>query len=183
MVEKASCDEAFIDVTDVVNQKYASLSDSERETLYIRPDAWGGCFFIGHKEGGGFLPENELDQKLFLANDLALQMRKALFDHLHYRASCGIGHNKTLAKLASGKNKPNAQTCVPLRYIREGLREVKINDVRFCGGKVCEVLQQNGVSTMGEVQEMILQELRQMGLSESTAELIKNLSWGSVMRR
>jgi hypothetical protein len=56
MVEKASCDEAFIDVTEVVNQKYASLSDSDRETLYSRPDAWGACFFIGHKEGGGFLP-------------------------------------------------------------------------------------------------------------------------------
>lgn len=72
MVEKASCDEAFIDVTDVVNQKYASLTDSDRETLYSRPEAWGACFFIGHKEGGGFLPESEFDQKLFLANDLAL---------------------------------------------------------------------------------------------------------------
>jgi hypothetical protein len=31
---------------------------------------------------------------------------------------------------------------------------------------------------MGEVQDMTLQELRQMGLSESTAEWIKNLSMG-----
>jgi hypothetical protein len=31
---------------------------------------------------------------------------------------------------------------------------------------------------MGEVQDMTLKELRQMGLSESTAEWIKNLSMG-----
>jgi len=68
-------------------------------------------------------------------------MRDALEEELGYKASCGIGHNKTLAKLASGKNKPNAQTCVPIRYIKGGLRVVKVNDVRFCGGKVCEVLQ------------------------------------------
>ena len=35
-------------------------------------------------------------------------MRKAIDDELSYKASCGIAHNKTLAKLASAENKPNA---------------------------------------------------------------------------
>jgi len=50
-------------------------------------------------------------------------MRKAVWDELGYRASAGISHNKTLAKLASAMNKPNAQTVVPRRYILDTLKD------------------------------------------------------------
>jgi nucleotidyltransferase/DNA polymerase involved in DNA repair len=40
-------------------------------------------------------------------------MRKAIDQELNYKASAGISHNKTLAKIASSQNKPNAQTVVP----------------------------------------------------------------------
>jgi nucleotidyltransferase/DNA polymerase involved in DNA repair len=67
-------------------------------------------------------------------------MRKTIDRELGYKASCGISHNKTLAKLASSQNKPNAQTVVPIRYMIKGLKEIKINDVRMCGGKVGDAL-------------------------------------------
>jgi impB/mucB/samB family len=56
MVEKASCDEAFLDVTAEINQKYSNLLDSDQKELFNRPEGWGSSFFLGVKEGGGFLP-------------------------------------------------------------------------------------------------------------------------------
>lgn len=67
---------------------------------------------------------------------------------------------------------------MPIRYVQKGLQPIKINSVRFCGGKLGEILTRNGVETMGEIQEMTVQMLKQMGLSESSAEWVKNLSHG-----
>ena len=142
IVEKASCDEAFIDVTEVVNNTYI------KNNRQVDND-WKGAHFFGKKEV--FIPETDLDKKLMIANGIAYQMREAIFNELGYRASCGISHNKTLAKLASGQNKPNAQTVVPIRYIKDGLVSVRIKDIRFCGGKVGEVFKSNGIQTIGEV--------------------------------
>ena len=72
-------------------------------------------------------------------------MRFQIDQELGYKASCGVSHNKTLSKLAGSQNKPNAQTVVPLRYIHKGLSTIKINDVRFCGGKVGDAMSRNGV--------------------------------------
>jgi nucleotidyltransferase/DNA polymerase involved in DNA repair len=57
---------------------------------------------LASKEEGVFVPENEHDRKLFIANQIARGMRKTIDEELGYKASCGISHNKTLAKLASG---------------------------------------------------------------------------------
>jgi nucleotidyltransferase/DNA polymerase involved in DNA repair len=78
-------------------------------------------------------------------------MRKAIRVELGYNASCGISHNKTLAKLASANNKPNAQTVVPQRYMKQVLKDVKISSVRMCGGKVGDTLNEAGVETMGQI--------------------------------
>jgi nucleotidyltransferase/DNA polymerase involved in DNA repair len=90
-----------VDVTKEVEERYSDQKDFQD---------WHQTYFLGHKtnEEGIFTPETIYDKKLFIANDLAYQMRKALDDELHYKASCGIAHNKTLAKLCSGQNKPNA---------------------------------------------------------------------------
>jgi DNA polymerase-4 len=67
-------------------------------------------------------------------------MRDAIYNELGYRASAGISHNKSCAKIASSQNKPNAQTVVPERYMIKALAPIMIKSMRFCGGKISEVL-------------------------------------------
>ena len=179
LVEKASCDEAYADVTSEVNKLFAEVADSGQ---YFPTEnniqAWNNAYFFGHKTigEGVFVPETVYDKKLFIANEIAHRMRTAINDELGYKASCGIGHNKTLAKLGSAQNKPNAQTVVPIRYAKEGMAGYKINEVRMCGGKIGEVLARNGVQTMGEIQDMAIEDLRQMGFVLDTAQWLKGLS-------
>ena len=75
---------------------------------------------MGFEKGGHgcFTPETEKDQKMWLANRIAFQVRQAIFDELGYTASAGISYNKTVAKIACTYNKPNGQTVVPERYVK-----------------------------------------------------------------
>lgn len=50
---------------------------------------------------GTFVPETNNEKKLFIANQIARNLRDAIYDELKYRASAGISYNKTVAKIAS----------------------------------------------------------------------------------
>ena len=67
---------------------------------------------------------------------------------------------------------------VPIRYMKAGLAPVKIISVRMCGGKVGDLITRNGLTTMGDIQEVSNQDLVQMGLSPSMAGWLKDLSVG-----
>lgn len=67
---------------------------------------------------------------------MAAQIRTMIKNELGYNASAGISHNKTLAKIACGDNKPNGQTLVPERYYTIALSEVPIKNIRMLGGKL-----------------------------------------------
>ena len=83
---------------------------------------------MGHKyiNEGGFVPETIEDRKLFIANEMALAIRTAINKELGYTASCGISHNKTVAKIACAANKPNGMTVVPQRYFLKAMSGVPV---------------------------------------------------------
>eukprot|EP00347_Sterkiella_histriomuscorum_P022605 403337853 len=177
LVEKASCDEAYVDVTNQVNLKYQQEHDNIFPKNYTT-EAWCNSYFMSYPKGEGlFIPETEYEKKLFIANQIAYSIRQDIKRELQYNASCGISHNKTMAKLASANNKPNAQTVVPIRYMKRAMKDVKIDSVRFCGGKVGESLHNAGLTTMGQIQETSIEDL-QLIVSQSTAQWIKDLSDG-----
>ena len=63
---------------------------------------------MGFEKGeGSFKPEAEKEQRMWLANRIAAEVRKAIYDELGYTASAGISNNKTVAKIACTYNKPN----------------------------------------------------------------------------
>ena len=69
-VEKASIDEAYIDVTSQVEEIYAM-----RDKLTF-DDRWHDSLFMGHEKGqGNFMPETEEDKKLFIANGMTAKIR------------------------------------------------------------------------------------------------------------
>jgi nucleotidyltransferase/DNA polymerase involved in DNA repair len=75
---------------------------------------WDQAFFMSFKKNeqgiseGSFVPETDHEKKLFIANQISKNLRDAIYTELKYRASAGISHNKTVAKIASSQNKPNA---------------------------------------------------------------------------
>lgn len=140
LVEKAGTDEAFLDVTREVEWRYRT----KQYEAYSPEQGWHTSFFMGFGKSeieqaeATFSPEEEADVKLFIASSIAKRLRDSIHRELGYRASAGISFNKTCAKIASSQNKPNAQTIVPIRYMRKAMAPVEISKIRFCGGKIAE---------------------------------------------
>lgn len=57
------------------------------------------------------------DIKLLIASSIVSEIRAAVKEQTGYECSAGIAHNKILAKLVCGLNKPNKQTILPLKHI------------------------------------------------------------------
>lgn len=57
------------------------------------------------------------DIKLLIASSIVSEIRAAVKEKTGYECSAGIAHNKILAKLVCGMNKPNKQTILPLKHI------------------------------------------------------------------
>lgn len=66
------------------------------------------------------------DIKLLIGSSIVSEIRAAVKDQTGFECSAGIAHNKILAKLVCGMNKPNKQTILPLRHIKELYKCVSI---------------------------------------------------------
>lgn len=64
--------------------------------------------------------KNEL--KLLIASSIVNEIRAAVKEKTGYDCSAGVAHNKVLAKLVAGINKPNKQTLLPIKKIPEFYR-------------------------------------------------------------
>jgi hypothetical protein len=73
----------------------------------------------------------------------------------------GIAHNKLLAKLASGMNKPDKQTVIPLRSVTALMRDMPMAKVRNFGGKLGATLAALGCKTAADVQSLDYAQLEQ----------------------
>lgn len=65
------------------------------------------------------------DIKLLIGSSIVNEIRAAVKSKTGYDCSAGIAHNKILAKLVCGMNKPNKQTLLPLYFIDEMYRYVR----------------------------------------------------------
>ena len=80
-VEKAGCDEAFLNVTDQVNFRFQHDKDIEYGKNRGTSEFWEGAYFMpfGRDEKdlaeGAFVPQTDLDKKLFIANEIARNLR------------------------------------------------------------------------------------------------------------
>lgn len=62
------------------------------------------------------------DIKLLIASSIVSEIRAAVKEQTGFECSAGIAHNKILAKLVCGLNKPNKQTIIPLKSIPQLFR-------------------------------------------------------------
>lgn len=69
-----------------------------------------------------------------------------------YTCSAGISHNKILAKLSCGINKPNKQTILSLDSVEELYKTLPVRKIKSLGGKFGITLSEDlEITNMGEL--------------------------------
>lgn len=99
--------------------------------------------------------------RLLIGASIASEIRNAVKLETSYECSAGIAHNKILAKLACGINKPNKQTILPLREIATLFETLPLGKIKGLGAKfgeeVCERL---NIRYIGELLKFTEAELQ-----------------------
>eukprot|EP00096_Caligus_rogercresseyi_P003587 TRINITY_DN1682_c0_g2_i1.p1 TRINITY_DN1682_c0_g2~~TRINITY_DN1682_c0_g2_i1.p1 ORF type:complete len:615 (+),score=136.55 TRINITY_DN1682_c0_g2_i1:362-2206(+) len=155
ILERASVDEAYMDITAVVN-----ATVSQNVDLSDLPNTW----IVGHEkdEVQDWLRSlNADDVRLALGAKIMEEVRQRVFDKTGYRCSAGIAHNKILAKISCGLHKPNQQTVLPHASVPILYESLKLKKLRGLGGKfgeeVCESL---GITTAKDLASISLKTLQ-----------------------
>ncbi|NXE22274.1 POLH polymerase, partial [Ardeotis kori] len=101
------------------------------------------------------------DLQLTMGAVIVEEIRVAVEAATGFRCSAGISHNKTLAKLACGLNKPNRQTLVSSRFVPQLFSQLPVGNIRNLGGKlgtaITDIL---GVEYIGELTQFSETELQ-----------------------
>ncbi|NXE87517.1 POLH polymerase, partial [Menura novaehollandiae] len=101
------------------------------------------------------------DLQLTMGAVIVEEIRVAVEAATGFRCSAGISHNKTLAKLACGLNKPNRQTLVSARFVPQLFSQLPVGSIRNLGGKlgtaITDIL---GVEYIGELTQFSETELQ-----------------------
>ncbi|KAL2868530.1 DNA-directed DNA polymerase eta [Aspergillus lucknowensis] len=183
LVEKASVDEVFIDVSPLVFgvllQRYPGLREQplsdDRATLLPCPPRtkldWNAedCL-IDLDENEPEVNDPDWDDiAVLIGSEIVRSVRTAVWDTLSYTCSAGIAKNKMMAKLGSAMNKPNKQTVVRNRAIQNFLGGFKFTKIRMLGGKLGDQI--SGMFGTEQVSDLLKVPLEQFRakLSDGTA--------------
>lgn len=141
-VEKASIDESFLDLSEIVHKKLLEKFpeqlfgpapyDDPTENLPFPPSEltldWSNSTLIDLDEGSDEHARIDWDDVVMaVAGEIVATIRKDVCDELRYTCSAGISRNKMLSKLASGHKKPNNQTIIRTRAIGKFMSTMKIS--------------------------------------------------------
>lgn len=148
-VEKASVDEVFLDLSAQVHSllldRYPELRgpapyDDPSELLPRPPSTaldWAADALVDLDSSQSEEDDPDWDDIVMLiASEIVRDVRRQVFEKLHYTCSAGISRNKMLAKLGSGHKKPNSQTVIRNRAVQHFLSGFKFTKIRNLGGKL-----------------------------------------------
>lgn len=176
-IERASIDESFLDLTEIVENRLGSGPSSWPDAEMLAtigeedpesPDIlrrFAKTIPELHVVGDSLSDDRDLDRRLVEGARIAKQIRDQIWEDCKFTSSAGIASNKMLAKLVAGFHKPAQQTLLPQSAVSDMLVDVKLGKVRGLGGKLGRRL---GCETIGEVRNLKLETLRLM-FGEATA--------------
>ncbi|KAL0893554.1 hypothetical protein ABMA27_013744 [Loxostege sticticalis] len=168
LLERASIDEAYLDITEPVQERLKTFNVNS-VTTDLLPNTYALGYdnveqFIAdvHSYGSDSLEfDYEHAKQLLIGAVIVSEIRAAVYEETGYRCSAGIAHNKILAKLVCGMNKPNKQTVLPKHSINMLYSTLPLKKVKHLGGKfgytVCEVLK---ITNMIELQVFTEKDLQ-----------------------
>jgi DNA polymerase IV (archaeal DinB-like DNA polymerase) len=85
---------------------------------------------------------------------LAKEIKKSVKEKHGLTCSIGVGPNKSSAKIASDRNKPDGLTVVPFEGVAGFLASLPVGVVPGIGNKTGDFLSEKGISTIGQLQEL-----------------------------
>ncbi|XP_066215427.1 DNA polymerase eta [Saccopteryx leptura] len=180
VIERASIDEAYVDLTSAVQERLQKLQSQPISvdllpTTYIEglprdPATTEGTVEKEEMRKQGVLQwldslqmdnTTSPDLQLTMGAVIVEEMRAAIERQTGFQCSAGISHNKVLAKLACGLNKPNRQTLVSHGSVPQLFSHMPINKIRSLGGKLgASVIEILGVEYMGELTQFTESQLQ-----------------------
>ncbi|KAI8826944.1 uncharacterized protein EV422DRAFT_502663 [Fimicolochytrium jonesii] len=139
--QRASIDEAYLDITDLVNIRIKAQMHNWSDAEGVNGDVEEGDGPVVSWLGAGVLVGEQVAESrgwlwLRIAADVSQEIRKTVYDELQYTCSTGIAHNKTLAKICSGLNKPNKQTILRQAEVLKFMESCPMSKIRNLGGKL-----------------------------------------------
>jgi DNA polymerase IV (DinB-like DNA polymerase) len=85
------------------------------------------------------------------AQDLALRIKKEMYDDEDLTCSIGIAPNKTVAKIASDYQKPDGLTVVKPENVQEFMFPLEVSAIPGVGRRTREILEKMGIRTIGDL--------------------------------
>ncbi|KAI8388570.1 uncharacterized protein BYT42DRAFT_560542 [Radiomyces spectabilis] len=200
IIQRIGLDEAFMDVTSIVNQRIIDCYidkdpdllekiDDDECDIPIDWDTLGVTIPSeeeeaqaknGEQDGSQrpWAPTTWCDLQLAIGAEIAAEIRKTVFDELHYTCSAGISHYKVVAKLCSSRNKPNKQTILRKNALVSYMKDVPFNKIRNLGGKLgTEVGEELNIQKASDLWPYALKELQDR-FGKSTGLWLYNISRG-----
>ncbi|KAL9236000.1 hypothetical protein vseg_010715 [Gypsophila vaccaria] len=168
--ERASIDEVYLDLTEaaeimLVETPPESMEDINEEALKSHILGIDEADLNVHKNVRNWLQNTDADHddKLLSCGAIIVaELRKQVLMETEFTCSAGIAHNKMLAKLTSGLNKPAQQTIVPSAAVKDFLGPWPIKKMKQLGGKLGDSLQIDlGIKTVGELLQFSEQKLQE----------------------
>ncbi|KAL4614382.1 hypothetical protein ACB092_07G050000 [Castanea dentata] len=185
--ERASIDEVYLDLTDAAE---TMLAETPPESLEVINEEAIKSHVLGlNNEDGIDAKENvrewlsssdadHRDKLLACGALIVAELRMQVLKETEFTCSAGIAHNKMLAKLASGMNKPAQQTVVPFSSVKGLLESLPIKKMKQLGGKLGTSLQSDlGVNTVGDLLRFSEEKLQEC-YSVNTGTWLWNIARG-----
>ncbi|GFQ00847.1 DNA polymerase eta [Phtheirospermum japonicum] len=167
--ERASIDEVYLDLTEAAETMLAentesleAISEEAFKSHVLGLDLEGADARDCVKEW--FLSRNadHRDKLLACGALIVAELRLEVLKETEFTCSAGIAHNKMLAKLASGMNKPAQQTIVPFSSVLNLLEPLPIKKMKQLGGKLGTSLQTElSVNTVGDLLKFTEEKLQE----------------------
>lgn len=185
---------AYLDITENVSKKMQEMRDNK---FQLQPANFINTFAVGYETIGSFVqdvtssvdknfdnvPEDERKSvassklRLLIGAAIVNEIRNAVKEQTKYECSAGIGHNKILAKLTCGMNKPNKQTILPIESISGLFDDLAVSKVKSLGGKL-------GEEVCGKLKVKTMADLLKFSESELQTQLQARVgSWLYLMAR
>jgi len=93
------------------------------------------------------------------ARALARSVKEVVKKRHGLTCSIGVAQNKSAAKIASDRNKPDGLTVIPFGGVEGFLGPLPVSVVPGIGGKTQEFLKEKGIGTIGQLQDVQGQQL------------------------
>ncbi|KAJ7413542.1 DNA polymerase eta [Pitangus sulphuratus] len=153
-IERASIDEAYLDLTGSARDRLRALrGGAVPAALLPSTFEWLASLSFDNPD----CPDLQLTMGAVIVEEIRVAVEEAT----GFRCSAGISHNKTLAKLACGLNKPNRQTLVSARFVPQLFSQLPVSSIRNLGGKlgtaITDIL---GVEYIGQLTQFSEAELQ-----------------------